>query len=112
MKKSILLSFAFFLFLQFSNGQSCFPTGVNLTNQTQIDTFLIGNPSCTIIEGRLRVRVVNGNDLINLNSLLQITEVQGDLHLELSTAASTVEQLEGLSTVSYTHLTLPTKRIV
>jgi len=100
MKKSILLSILFFLFLQFSYGQNCFPTGINLTNQTQIDTFLNANPNCTIIEGRLRVRVVDGNDLINLNSLLQITEVQGDLYLELSTSTSTVEQLEGLNSLT------------
>ncbi len=100
MRKSITLLILCILFIGNLSSQSCLPNGINLTTQEQIDAFLTDYPDCTIIEGRLRVRVVNGQDLINLAGLSQITEVKGDLYIELSTGASTVIDLRDLSNLT------------
>ena len=56
--------------------QGCYPDGLFFTTQSQVDSFPINNPSCTVIEGPL---YLYGSDITHIDSLYSITEIDGDL---------------------------------
>lgn len=89
----IILSIVLFLNISFACGQSCFPGGLFLTTQEQVDAFPSENPDCTFIEGTIRVNA--NNDIINLDSLKQITKAGGLLLID----ATALISLSGLSSI-------------
>ncbi len=75
----------FVLVLLFSiviQGNSQCTNDFMFSTQTDIDNFLIDNPSCTFIDGNVRIESYNANDPItNLDALQNITSITG--HLEI-----------------------------
>jgi len=71
--------------------QPCSVSG-NFQNQSQIDSFNLLNPGCTIIHGDL---VLSGSDISNIDSLYKITEIRGGLRVH----NSGIKELKGLSKV-------------
>lgn len=74
------------IFLSFlsidSYSQTCLPEGITFTTQSQVDSFQIANPGCSVIEGSLIIGPENSWDEINisnLDSLIVITSILGDL---------------------------------
>jgi len=60
------------------NAQPCLPEGITFTTQSQIDSFPILYPNCTEIEGDV---VILGNDIINLDGLINLTIIGGDFDI-------------------------------
>ena len=83
-------------------GQDCFPDGILLTSQSEIDSFATNYPNCTVIEGDLcigRCEDASGNDsdITNLDGLSQITHIKGDLHIAYN---DFLENIDGLGNVT------------
>lgn len=76
--------------------QSCLPQGIILTKQTEVDSFPINYPGCTVIEGNVDVK---DDDITNLNGLSSITEIQGNLMINYSNSLSDITGLHSLTRV-------------
>jgi len=91
--------FCFIILILFFNhvsafAQSCLPDGIIFTKQSQIDSFQINYPNCTVIEGSV---IISGNDISNLNELSVLTTIQGDLKIEYN---DSLIQLTGLNNLT------------
>lgn len=84
-----ILFIAFFQLIL--NGQSCLPNGITFGAQSQIDGFTSAYPGCKVIEGTVYVL---GPGIKNLDSLINVERVSGDL---LITNNDSLENLLGLS---------------
>jgi hypothetical protein len=93
MKKIFLLLTALYA-LNSSNAQPCFPEGITLTTQGQINNFRINNPGCTQIEGDL---TISGYTITNLLGLNMITAIGGSLNIECNEALASLAGLENLT---------------
>lgn len=91
MKRSYFLIFFLLPILSFS--QSCFPDGLLITRQSQIDSFPINYPYCSVIEGDL---YIDGEEIINLNGLSQIEKINGSFFMMNCSELSSLDGLEGL----------------
>jgi len=72
-----LLIFALLINLISSSGmsQSCLPDGIVFSTQSQIDSFQINYPGCTVVEGDVKI---NGNDISDLSKLNVLTSIEGN----------------------------------
>jgi len=79
----------------------CLPEGITFTTQAEIDNFQINYPGCTEIEGDVHLEGSwpNGNDIINLNGLSNLTSIGGDLTIYGCDTLVTLTGLENLTTV-------------
>ncbi len=84
-----------------SQAQSCFPNGLWLFSQQEIDEFKIFYPNCTVIEGDLNIAAP---DATNLNGLSNITDVQGILAIEGCDALTNLNGLQNLETATHFYL--------
>lgn len=84
------------LFTNLILAQSCFPNGLYLTSQMEIDNFASDNPNCTEIIGDL---YIEGFDISSLLGLSQITSVGGSLNLSSLENLSNLEGLENITTL-------------
>jgi hypothetical protein len=75
------------------NETGCFPEGLVLTQQSEIDNFPINYPNCSVIEGDLKI---DGDSIINLLGLSQLRKVNGNLRLNNCYHLKSLEGLEGL----------------
>lgn len=77
--KRLISTLLFCTFLFHKSGQisaqDCFPNGLMLSSQSQINNFRRDFPDCSIIDGDLRI---SGRDISNLDSLSSILIVRGD----------------------------------
>ncbi|MFK8005992.1 MAG: T9SS type A sorting domain-containing protein [Saprospiraceae bacterium] len=88
MKKLNTLFVFLSLFSNISFAQTCLPNGIIFTTQSELDAFPNLYPNCTEITGNVKIKgTVN-----NLDSLIQITTIGGDLEID----SSEVEALTGL----------------
>ncbi|HMR89889.1 MAG TPA: T9SS type A sorting domain-containing protein [Saprospiraceae bacterium] len=94
MQSKILLLSIFFLVILKASSQSCFPNGLFLSVQSQVDQFASQNPGCKIIEGGLNV---NGADITHLDGLSQLTEIKGDVYL---TNCDSLRNINGLQNIT------------
>lgn len=92
MKKLFFLLTALYA-LNSANAQPCFPEGITLTTQGQINSFRINNPGCTQIEGDL---TISGYTITNLQGLNVITAIGGSLNIECNEALASLAGLENL----------------
>jgi len=69
-------------------------SGTGAIKQSQIDSFQINYPNCTVIEGSV---IISGNDISNLNELSVLTTIQGDLKIEYN---DSLIQLTGLNNLT------------
>ena len=82
----------------------CFPNGITFSTQAQIDSFPINYPYCTSIEG---VVLIEGDDITNIDALIQVSHIGGDLIignnelLNSITGLSNLASLEGSLKIGY-----------
>ena len=77
MMKKTAIMFLLNLIIYISGfSQGCFPDGLELTSQNEIDNFQINNPGCIAIDGGL---FINGTDISDLSGLSVLTKIGGAL---------------------------------
>lgn len=103
--KSLLTSLALFFFL---HSYACFPGGLYIYSQSDIDAVSAELASCTTIEGTLHIQ----GDITDLSAFASITTVQGSLEFysalaDMSALASLTEVLGDVDLNMYGNLTQP-----
>ena len=99
MKKYTLL-LALALILQVSaSSQSCLPDGIIFTTQMQIDSFQINYPNCSMVEGDIEI---SGDDITNLDSLVVLTVIDGDLFVGYTTMLASLSGLNNVTSIGQT----------
>lgn len=97
--KHFCLVFLLVIFCGFSFAQPCFPNGISLVKQDQIDSFSTNYPDCTEIKGDLNLgHFMSGFGLYDLSGIAQITAVGGDLMIA-NTELINLTGLENLKSV-------------
>jgi hypothetical protein len=76
--------------------QSCLPYGITFTTQSQVDSFQVNYPGCTVIEGGV---LITGEEITNLEGLNQITWIKGFLEIYDADSLTNLSGLESLGTV-------------
>ena len=76
--------------------QPCLPNGITFNTQSQIDSFHISFPNCTIIEGEV---IINGVNITNLYGLNAITSIGGALAIVINDSLTTLGGLENLLSI-------------
>lgn len=74
--------------------QPCLPDGITFNSQVQIDSFQINYPNCDEIEGDV---IILGDDITNLNGLIVLTSIGGDLLINSNDNLTSLTGLEGLN---------------
>ena len=92
--KRILVFIVAFVFSTSLFSQPCYPDGITFSTQTEIDDFHLLNPDCSEIEGDL---TISGDDITNVDSLLSVTSIGGDLSIRYNTDLSSLEGLSNLN---------------
>ena len=93
MKQPLFFVFLSIFIYSSVHSQPCFPDGVTLTSQAEIDNFKTNNPGCTEIGGSL---IIYGDDITNLNGLNGIVSVGFDLNITYTTNLSSLSGLESI----------------
>jgi len=73
----------------------CFPNGITINSQSEIDLFKTLYPDCTSIGGNVTIRYIEVN---NLDSLHQVQKILGDLNF-ISTRINDLTGLTSLDTI-------------
>ncbi|MEM1321209.1 MAG: T9SS type A sorting domain-containing protein [Bacteroidota bacterium] len=73
-------------------GQNCLPDGIILSSQSEVDSFRILYPDCSVIEGELLIQPQNQSSIDHLDSLYSIKIVKGDLLI----SRTRISDLDGL----------------
>jgi hypothetical protein len=76
--------------------QPCLPEGITFNTQSQIDSFQINYPGCTVIEGNV---TINGEDITNLNGLNVLISIGGNLRIEGNASLTSLSGLDNLTSV-------------
>ena len=97
MKKLIFVIVIFLDYVYTCPAQPCFPDGLTLTSQEEVDSFQTDYPNCTEIEGGLIIKGDQG--LFNLDGLNQLTSVGGDLIIHWSGLLNDITGLSGLTSI-------------
>ena len=95
--KSIVQFFIFILSTSIYS-QNCLPAGIDLSSQQQIDDFADDYNGCSVIEGDVMIFGGSG-DITNLNGLLGLTKIEGNLDVLLNTNLLTLDGLDNLTEV-------------
>ena len=94
MKKNlILLIFLSFSICWKSSSQSCLPDGIIFSTQSQIDSFDINYPDCTIIEGKV---TISGDDITDLFGLFALEFILDTLMIHDNPALNSLHGLNNL----------------
>ncbi len=100
LKLLLLLSF----FTNIIAAQSCFPNGLYLTTQMEIDNFALENPDCTEIIGSLNIE---GPDITSVSGLAQLTDIGGSLIISGTISLTSLDGLDNLvslgNTLEFSH---------
>ena len=72
------------------------PVDITFTTQAQIDNFQTDYPGCTVIEGNV---LISGGNITNLNGLIVLTAIGGDLWFEVNPLLSSLTGLDNLESV-------------
>ncbi|MBP6810108.1 MAG: T9SS type A sorting domain-containing protein [Saprospiraceae bacterium] len=95
MKKAVFILFFGTFFYLCGHGQSCFPDGIVLTTQAEIDNFSVNYPGCTVIEGSLQI----DGDITNLSGLSGLTAIGKDLFVRGGPALTNLNGLGNITSV-------------
>ena len=76
--------------------QSCLPEGITFSTQSQIDSFQIYYPGCIEIEGDVRIK---GDDIQNLIGLNALTSIGGGLDFFICSSLINLYGLENLTSI-------------
>ncbi len=82
--------------IEVSDVASCLPDGITFTTQEQIDNFQTNYPGCTEVEGDVKIQ---GNYLTNLNGLIVLSSIGGDLDIQFNDALTSLTGLENLTSI-------------
>lgn len=93
--KQLYTSLFTLIFGFISYGQ-CPPAGLTITNQSQIDNFIINYPNCTEINGDVIIDEVN---ITSLAGLANITSITGALEIREVPNLANLNGLENLETI-------------
>jgi hypothetical protein len=96
--KNIIVLFSLLISLTASYSQNCFPFGLYINSQEQIDSFAIDFPNCTIIDGDLTIEGIVDWAITDLEGLTQIERINGKLRI---TDNISLESLSGLENLKY-----------
>lgn len=88
----IILVSSTLLFPLINLSQSCWVWALN--SQQEIDSFQDDHPGCTMIDGDL---VIEGSDITNLDSLIVITSIEGQLWIKHNPALLSLSGLDSIS---------------
>ena len=99
MKKIIIFIGLISLFQFHVTAQPCLPQGIHLTTQVQIDSFPINYPSCSEIQGDVRISDLWSGNINNLNGLSVITSIGGDLSIDSIFYLTSLAGLDNLSSI-------------
>jgi hypothetical protein len=75
----------------------CMPEGITFFTQSQIDSFQINYPNCTLIEGDV---TISGPGITNLNGLSELTSIGGGLNIGAPFTDLFLESLSGLENLT------------
>ena len=96
--KKIFLTLLLPILLNIGNAhaQGCLPNGITFTTQAQINSFPTDYPGCTIIDGNVGI---TGNNITNIDSLIQITKINGSLQILNAGGLTNLDGFENLTHV-------------
>ena len=77
-----------------SKAQNCIPIAIVFTTQAQVDAFPTDYPGCTIIDGNVGI---TGNNITNIDSLIQITKINGSLQILNADGLNNLDGFENLT---------------
>ena len=82
----------------------CFPDGIVFSTQEEIDNFPINYPFCSEIEGNVEIE---GDDITNLDSLMVLTSIGGELIIKNNDALVSLAGLDSINpgSISYLQIT-------
>lgn len=89
--------------------QGCPESDVILNHQSQIDSFPINYPGCNVISGNLTIEESGPDTIFNLNGLLGISNINGNLeikecyYLENLSGLSMLQKINGTLDLSYNY---------
>lgn len=98
MKRLISISIGLLLSI-YGFSQSCLPEGIFFYSQTEIDSFQYNYPNCTAIEGDVTIFGSNYTEIRNLNGLIVVSTIGGNLSIYLNLALGSLIGLEGLTSI-------------
>jgi len=75
----------------------CMPNGATFSTQAEIDNFPIYHPFCIEIGGDV---VINGNDITNLDSLISLKSIDGDLEIHTNEVLENLSGLDSLGSIN------------
>lgn len=96
MKKINLFLFLCIFLITLSKSQNCIPNAIVFTTQQQVDDFPANYPGCSIITGNVGI---TGNDITNLDSLIQITQINGSMQILNANNLSSLSGLDSLNSI-------------
>ena len=76
----------------------CLEDGISFTSQAEIDSFKVDHPFCTVISGDV---LIEGADIINLDSLVFISSIMGNLLIGNELGNDILNDISGLSNLLY-----------
>jgi hypothetical protein len=79
--------------------QSCLPGGITFSSQAEIDAFPANYPGCIIIEGSVTIGDNFSGDITNLDSLIQLVQINGNLDISENPNLTSIEGLQSLTQV-------------
>lgn len=94
----------FFIFVSVLAGspiysQNCLSSGIVFSSQIQIDEFAMNFPGCKIIEGNVRIEESIPNNIINLNGLINLEKIEGNMVLFGNNSLSDLIGLNHVDTI-------------
>lgn len=79
--------------------QNCLPSGIVFSNQTQIDEFVTNFPGCKTIDGNVRIEESIPNNITNLNGLINLEKIGGNIVLFGNNSLPDLNGLNNLDTI-------------
>ena len=96
-----VITFCLCLILSLSaSAQDCFPDGIKFRNQSDVDNFIINNPTCKEIIGTLEVS--ENSTITNLEGLKNIEVIKGDFIVWTSLILQNFQGMNNLKSVEGT----------
>ncbi|HRI60717.1 MAG TPA: hypothetical protein PK228_13360 [Saprospiraceae bacterium] len=82
-----------------ASANHCLSDGIYFVNQTDVDSFPVRYPGCTVIEGSVTIEDGWGPDITNMDGLSQLTEIRGDFVLFGGLYQGNLNGLSNLTTI-------------
>ncbi len=82
---------------------NCFPDGIIFSTQEEIDNFPGNYPFCSEIEGPVEIK---GDDITNLDSLIVLTSIGGELIIKNNPALNSLSGLDSINHGTISDLTI------